>query len=88
MLCLAVGCERGWARNACRAFCEVSESQPASQPAREWWGSLLVVRQLRHPESAQEQAFQMTDWHIAGIIRGRHETNIPYHVACRLAVWF
>ena len=42
VLCLAVGCERGWARNACRAFCEVSEP-PASQRVVGFTGEALVT---------------------------------------------
>jgi hypothetical protein len=73
VVCLAVGCKRGCTHvMGCRAFCEVSEP-PASQRVV---GFCWVRQLVRHQESAQEQAFKMTDWHITAIIRGRHETNI------------
>jgi hypothetical protein len=87
VVCLAVGCKRGCTHvMGCRAFCEVSEPPGVV-------GFHSLVRQLvRHQETAQEQAFKMTDWHITAFIRGRHDTNITSlyrsaaHVVLRVCV--
>ena len=40
------------------------------------WFTGEAAHQASGIKIPQEQAFQMTDWHITAIIRGRHETNI------------